>query len=225
MSETADADEERRKLHAETRADLLKRQLSNAENYDKAILTLSAAALGFSLAVLKDIVPLATAKYLPLLYASWAFLALSLVATLASYITSQVAIAEALRRAEQYYLRGLQVAGKPSKSAKMTDVVNVVSGGLCMLGIMLSTVFVFLNVREARQMNADESSKTSHLREGAPVPPFQGPDTLKRGAPVPDFQPAPTTTRPTEPPVTPAPAPAPASTGEGGSAGAGDKKP
>jgi hypothetical protein len=93
-----------------------------------------------------------------------------------------------------------------------------------MLGIVLSTVFVFQNVREAKQMNADGSSKTSRLREGAPVPTFQTPDTLKKGAPVPDFQPAPTTTKPTETPVTPAPAPA-STGGAGGSTGAGGKKP
>jgi hypothetical protein len=48
---------EKRRLLAETRADLLKRQLSNAENYDKAVLSLSTAFLGFSLAFLKDLAP------------------------------------------------------------------------------------------------------------------------------------------------------------------------
>lgn len=54
-----DADQERHlKLYADARADLLKRQLSNSENADRAILSVSTAALGFSLAFLKDIVPL-----------------------------------------------------------------------------------------------------------------------------------------------------------------------
>jgi len=52
---------ERQRVYERTRDDLLKRQLSNAENFDKAILSVSTAALGFSLAFLKDIVPLAEA--------------------------------------------------------------------------------------------------------------------------------------------------------------------
>lgn len=39
---------EKRRLLSEARADLLKRQLSNAENYDRAILNVSTAFLGFS---------------------------------------------------------------------------------------------------------------------------------------------------------------------------------
>jgi hypothetical protein len=43
-------------MYSEVRQDLLKRQFSNAENFDKAILSLSTAGLGFSLAFLKDLV-------------------------------------------------------------------------------------------------------------------------------------------------------------------------
>ena len=62
------------RLLAETRADLFKRQLSNAENYDKAILSLSTVFLGFSFAFLKDVVPAHSAERLYLLYASWIML-------------------------------------------------------------------------------------------------------------------------------------------------------
>ena len=45
--ENMDADQELRlKLYADARADLLKRQLSNSENADRAILSVSTAALG-----------------------------------------------------------------------------------------------------------------------------------------------------------------------------------
>ena len=63
------------KLLAETRADLLKRQLSNSENYDKAVISLSTAFLGLSLAFLKDLVPIQRAEWLWLLYGSWLALA------------------------------------------------------------------------------------------------------------------------------------------------------
>jgi hypothetical protein len=38
-------------------SDLLKRQVSNSENYDRAILSLATLFLGLSFAFLKDIVP------------------------------------------------------------------------------------------------------------------------------------------------------------------------
>jgi len=54
-----DADQESRsKLYREYYAELLKRQLSNSENADRAILSVSTAALGFSLAFIKDIIAL-----------------------------------------------------------------------------------------------------------------------------------------------------------------------
>ena len=52
---------ERQRLYEEYRKDLLARQLSNAQNFDKAVLSLSTAGLGFSLAFIKDIIPLTKA--------------------------------------------------------------------------------------------------------------------------------------------------------------------
>ena len=65
MTDQAQSNEHelRLKLYGETRADLLKRQLSNSENADRAILSVSTAALGFSLAFLKDIVSLQDAIF------------------------------------------------------------------------------------------------------------------------------------------------------------------
>jgi hypothetical protein len=73
---------EKRRLLAETRADLLKRQLSNAENYDKAVLSLSIAFLGFSLAFLKDLAPIHLAEWRCFLYGSWMALGESVLCTI-----------------------------------------------------------------------------------------------------------------------------------------------
>ncbi len=54
----------RNDLYAKIRDDLLKRQLSNSENADRAVLSVSAAALGFLLAFIKDMVPLGMATTL-----------------------------------------------------------------------------------------------------------------------------------------------------------------
>lgn len=99
---------ENKKLLAETRADLLKRQLSNAENYDKAILSLSTVFLGLSFAFLKDFVSTDQAEWLCLLYGSWVVLTAAVLTTVLSFRVSQRAIDEQLKRAEDYYLHGKQ---------------------------------------------------------------------------------------------------------------------
>ena len=90
----------RLKLYGETRSDLLKRQLSNSENADRAILSVSTAALGFSLAFLKDIVPLSEACFPSLPYLSWGLFSLAIMVTLGSFFTSQKAIDEQLELAQ-----------------------------------------------------------------------------------------------------------------------------
>src|SRR3569832_1908841 len=64
--------EERKRLYERHREELSKRQISNAENLDKSILTYSAAGLALSLGFLKDFIPISQAKYAWMLYGSLA---------------------------------------------------------------------------------------------------------------------------------------------------------
>lgn len=136
---------EKRKLLAETRADLLKRQLSNSENYDKAVLSLSTAFLALSLAFLKDVLPLQRAEWLLLLYGSWVALAGAVLATIVSFWVSQRGIDVQLKKAEDYYLRDDQAALTKSGIAKATEWVNAASGVLFVLGVLLTIAFVIVN--------------------------------------------------------------------------------
>ena len=51
--------------------ELSKRDLSNVENLDKAILSLSSAGLGLSLVFIRNVVELAAATHVWLLHISW----------------------------------------------------------------------------------------------------------------------------------------------------------
>ena len=51
-----------KKYFKELNREIYTRERSNTENYDKAILSLSSAGLGFSLAFIKNIVPLNLAQ-------------------------------------------------------------------------------------------------------------------------------------------------------------------
>lgn len=100
------SDEQARKdLYAETRKDLLSRQLSNSERFDTAVLTLSTGALGASLAFISNVVPLERAQCLILLRVSWWLFGVSIGSTMLSFLASQRGIARQLEYAEAYYLQ------------------------------------------------------------------------------------------------------------------------
>ncbi len=68
MSTTENDSDGRKKLFAELKGELFKRQLSNSDNFDKAVLAYSSAGLALSLGFLKDFVPIAKASYTCLLF-------------------------------------------------------------------------------------------------------------------------------------------------------------
>ena len=191
----------KQRLLAETRADLLKRQLSNAENYDKAILSLSTAFLGLSFAFVKDLVPAHQAEWLWLLYSSWSLLTGAVLTTIVSFLVSQQAIDLQLKKAEAYYLLGDQGALTKSRIARATDWLNVASGMLFVLGVSLTTTFVVVNFERGSIMSTDKKGDRVHLRQAAPIPMMQE-APLKKGAPIPDFQQVPQS----EPPAQTTPA-------------------
>lgn len=182
----------RLKLYAETRADLLKRQLSNSENADRAILSVSTAALGFSLAFLKDIVPLSEACFPALPYLSWGLFSLAIIATLVSFFTSQKAIDEQLELAHRYYVeRDDSAASIRPKQAKVTDILNKSGAILLAIGLVTTCIFVGINLWKGNTMS---SKKT--IIKGASVPYIQlipqGGELQKKGATIPSLQTVPT---------------------------------
>ncbi len=184
----------KQRLLVETRADLLKRQLSNAENYDKAILSLSTAFLGLSFVFMKDIVPVHQAKWLLLLYGSWGLLTCAVLTTIVSFWVSQSAIDQQLKKAEDYYIRGDQAALTKGLFARATDCLNVASGGFFILGVSLTTIFIVGNFERGSSMS-DKKSEKVNIREAAPIPRMQE-APIEKGAPIPDLQQVPANSPP-----------------------------
>jgi len=148
----AEADE-RKKLFAEAKAQLSEIYLSSAENFDKAILTYSVAALGFSLAFLKDFVPIHQAVRPWLLYASWAMFVASMISTMCTFLLSQEAVAKQLRLYEQYYLHRNDAAlSQGNWLSEFTGVLNYFSAFAFVGAIVCTTVFVGLNLEPAGKL-------------------------------------------------------------------------
>jgi hypothetical protein len=184
-----DNEEERKKLFSELKAELYKRQLSNAENFDKSILSYSTAGLGFSLAFLKDFLPITSALYGWLLYGSWIFFALAIIVTISSFISSQLGIKKQLSISERYYLKGEENAfSEKNFFALITDYLNNFSGLLFIAAIIFTTVFVSINLERASKMAEKKTVKTVPLHEGAPIPGLQKTTFAQDAAPVPTLQ-------------------------------------
>lgn len=141
-----DGVDDRTRLYERTRDDLLKRQLSNSENFDKSILTLSTAALAISLTFIRYVVPFKTAVHTWILEASWLLFVGAIVTTLSSFLLSQRAIKTQLVYAERYYLNGKhEFLTRRSLSARLTDLASVVSATLFVLAIIGLVIFVSFN--------------------------------------------------------------------------------
>jgi hypothetical protein len=181
--------QERKKIHEAYRNELLKRQLSNAENFDKAILTYSSAGLAFSLGFLKDFVPIDHAIAPYFLFISWASFVIAILLTIFSYCVSQAAIDKQLEIAEDYYLKNNQRAyNTKNRFAIFTDRINIASGICFVIAVILTTLFISFNLNGGINMSAGKIE----LKNAAGIPRMQ--QTGMDAAPVPRMQALPVAT-------------------------------
>ena len=176
-------------FYLQIRERLFQNQLSNAEGFDKAILSLSSAGLGLSFAFIKDIVPISHAEYIWLLEISWFFFVIAIISTLISYITSQAGLKNQLEYAEQYYVEEKEeFLNKPNYPAIATEWLGYVSAIMFIFAITSTTFFVVTNVRKEISMT---DKQLKNLKEGAPIPLIQKLPSeieLRNGAPIPVMQ-------------------------------------
>jgi len=146
-------------------------QMSNAETYDKALLTLSSAFLGISLTFISNVVSLSEAYYLFFLYFSWSLFALTIILTIFSLIFSQWVNRELQAGAKKYFLEGIKEENKYSETlSRQLDKLNT-SGGVCFILAVLSiTLFVSINIG-GPSVTKDKAQSESENR-GQPVPTF-----------------------------------------------------
>ncbi|TAG47156.1 MAG: hypothetical protein EAZ30_10185 [Betaproteobacteria bacterium] len=185
--------DENKKLLEKYREDILKRSLSNTENYDRSILTLSASFLGFSLAFIRDLAAGIDVSASFLLPSSWLFFFIAIVVTLVSFQVSERALIVALENAESVYLRN-DPSGyeKTNRLEKWNRYCSYGSGATFSFASLLTVIFVTLNLSNMKPTIVQKGASIPKPQSGAAVPGMQLP------APVPA-------------PTPPAPAPAPAS--------------
>ena len=139
--------EQRQRLYKAYRDELLKRDLSNTESYDKAVLFLPSAALGVSTSTIDTFVPLDTAHQLILLKSGWALLTFTVIFSLAAHLISNKAIKIEIEHAEKYYLEGKdEFLNKKNKYRGANTAVSYSVGATLSLALGSMIFFIFLNI-------------------------------------------------------------------------------
>lgn len=183
--------EERREQLNKAWEELQTRQLSNSQMFDKAILSLSSAGLGFSLAFIKNVVPLDRAAWVWLLYVSWGLFVAATATTLFSFLTSQRGIQK------QFAQIGRELAGQddfqPESNDdapfKTTERLAYASFGFYMFAVIFTVTFIILNQGGAIMATEETRSVGRKDDDGPKVQRL--PDLDKKGAPKVQIPPPP----------------------------------
>lgn len=162
-------------MYDRLRDDLLKRDLSNTENYDRSILTLSSAGLGLSISAIHLGGPnIKAASYIWLIWGGWTLFFFSIVTSLSAYLVGSKAIAVQLANAYDYYKKGQEDAFTRSNAfIRFNKALNISTGVLFVFALGATILFVSLNLStEQPAMSKHDSQKTqpTPMRESANVP-------------------------------------------------------
>ncbi len=151
------------------RDDLVKCQLSNDENYDKSVLSLSSAGLGLSLAFIRNLNPM-HCKYLLIL--SWVLFAIAIIVTIISFRVSQFSIERQMEYAEEYYINGKgEYHKKINPFSSITKRLNYSSGTAFILAVIFTVTFVSINLVKGDLKMSEEKKKSEvSVQGGATLP-------------------------------------------------------
>ena len=142
----SDDSEKLYEVYLKEEEELSKRDLSNVENLDKAILLLSSAGLGLSLVFIRNVVELAAATHVWLLHISWLMFVLAITSTLLSYLFGQHALDKQRELIEKYYLEGDEDAGQQtSLASRITRFLSYVSVFTYIAAVACTAFFIGLN--------------------------------------------------------------------------------
>lgn len=144
------------KIYDAYRDDLRKRQLSNNENYDKTVLTLSSSGLALSLTAIKFALT-SPIKCIVLLQGSWWLFGLTICISIIAYWISNKGLDKQLEMAEAYYAKGIEDAFSAKNwYAIINDWLNIVAGVIFLIATALIIAFVTFKLIRIIQMSDKE---------------------------------------------------------------------
>jgi magnesium-transporting ATPase (P-type) len=133
--------QEEYKVYLEERKQLIEAERETAQQFDKAILTLAAGALALSITFINQIAPNPKPHSIYFLVGAWILFCASLLSTLISFLTSQVAC-----RKQRDILDNKISSKKNNKAASWTNGLNYCSIVFFILGVVSLIVFSAINL-------------------------------------------------------------------------------
>ncbi len=147
--------QEAKDLHAKHLAQAWTDQQASTDAFDNNLLTFSSAALGLSIAFIKDIVPLEGAEWLKTLYFSWGAFAGCILVTISSFqIAAQAQVAHQKTLADYYLRSDNNAMNRKSGWFKALPYCAGVGSLLLLLGIVSTLVFASKNVSHYKESKA-----------------------------------------------------------------------
>ncbi|MFA8394802.1 hypothetical protein ACEPUD_32420 [Burkholderia ubonensis] len=131
------------------RSEIDKRHLSNAENFDKAILTYANAGLALSITLFKDAFSRAGLSGQALLAVSWAGFTLSVLFVIASFLLSQRALLDQVGLAEKYLLGFDDSCNRDSRWKHLSDGATYCAAAGFYVGVLGSVGFALFTYSSA----------------------------------------------------------------------------
>jgi hypothetical protein len=126
------------------RNSLIAAEKESSQYFDKAILTLAAGALGLSLTFIDRIAPSPKGCTLYLLGVAWILFCASMLSTLISFLTSQLAC----RKQREILQDEFYSKTEPTKNtaSKITNILNWIAIILFILGVAFLVTFSVVNL-------------------------------------------------------------------------------
>jgi hypothetical protein len=141
------------------REELIASNRISSEQFDKAILTLSAGGLGLSVGFVKDIAPVEQVLFLSILICSWALFCASILITLTSFVLSQISVERQLEYAKEYYLNDKpEFQNKVNPYTRATRLTNIISGIFFVSAAVLTVWFASANITHIKETKKMDTS-------------------------------------------------------------------
>lgn len=144
-----------------------KAKLSNDESYDRAILTLSSAALGVSI---HFALSTTDRRCSFLLFAGWILLGAAAALVMAAYKLGNWALDLTLDIADQHYNKNNPTAPEQNNSWEAQHQACTFAGGLCLLaGMCLLAIFFGINLPETKGKKMGEGNSSGDAQPQQPA--------------------------------------------------------
>lgn len=167
-------------------SDIVAAETANATALDKAVLTLSSAALGLSLVFSKDLAKPEIAVWVPLLYASWALFIATIAVNIAGLVVAlrgfrgQWHLAMGVFRHETHHIDELHNA--MAHLRERLHGFNVGQGVLFLIAIIALASYVGVNFNQEAHMANKQTDRPVMAQDAAPAKGFV-PNTIERAEP------------------------------------------